>query len=571
MGLRSKLIFFLVVLPFTCLTLFLGLTVQSFIEDKVAFVFENDDLSSKKLSAELLLLLEKVKNGSEDLVFKAEIDNGDSLEFSFLKEPEKKDKIQTYIVYNFVSVCSEKGNLSQHVSGRDFLIYYCFKHDGGYTIFGIQEDKIKGLFGLRGVSDSVLVRLDGRIVSGPALYKPGKKISDVVGTDIEQAFQSSLIDQTHFEITNQVDQNKFLVNYYRIPDEPLAVLSFTPKTAAQRAALFFTYKGIVSALVLIVIAVIASLVLSSVLIKNLSELTNAIVSFGAGDLEIKIEPKSNDEIGQLTTMFNKMVNQIKVLLRTHEEKVKLDTEMSLAAEFQLKILPPNRLENDLVQFAGHYEPAQKCGGDWWYYVDTEDYFITFIGDVTGHGIKSALLTFAARAVVSEAKKSFISPAETMKTLNNAVYDTLNGSLNMTCFIAAFDKKRSRLIYTNAAHEMPYYFIPNRDIKRTSINVLFRTHGPRLGEVQDYTYIQTEIDFDPRNIFFFYSDGLTDIANPNGETFGERNLLKFFTEMKETSIGVDAALTDLTRTAKNWQNGSVLPDDLSYFFLKMKVK
>ncbi len=558
----------LVILPFACLTLFLGLSIKSFIEDKVAFVFEADELNSKKLAAELTLLLEKVRNLTDDHVFVATADS-DFQNFSISGEIQNKQEIQNWLSQYSSSVCSKRRNISWMTLGSQLMYIHCHRGPEGFTIYRIHRDKLSNLFAARGVSDSALIGLDGFVISGSSVFPVGKEISSVVGNEIKKAFDSSDVDQGHFEITNHQDKNKYLVNFYRVPNEPLVILSFTPRTAPQRAALFFVYKGVISAVALIFIAILASFIISSALLKNILELRGAMALFGEGHLDVHLQPKSKDEIGQLATMFNKMVEQIKVLLRSQEEKAKVDAEMSLAAELQQKFFPPAHFEKEGFQFAGYYEPAGKCGGDWWSYIDNEDYLIVFIGDVTGHGMHSALITSAARAVLAGFKKEFKSPADSMSALNHAVYDTSAGALNMTCIIAAFDKKSSRLIYSNASHEMPYYFKADANIKRSHLNVLSDVHGPRLGEKAAHIYSQSEVSFDPGTMFFFYSDGLTDLVNSEGKNFGERNVLKAFLKFKSQKFSAIHGLKEMTESVKTWSEETALVDDLSYFYLKAK--
>ncbi len=57
-----------------------------------------------------------------------------------------------------------------------------------------------------------------------------------------------------------------------------------------------------------------------------------------------------------------------------------------------------------VRLAGHFHPASECGGDWWTAHDLPDQkVLTVIGDVTGHGIASAIITGAAKAACDLAR------------------------------------------------------------------------------------------------------------------------------------------------------------------------
>lgn len=59
------------------------------------------------------------------------------------------------------------------------------------------------------------------------------------------------------------------------------------------------------------IAIFIALLISRVMIKPLIELNKVAVEIGKGNLDVKIEVKSNDEIGQLASSFNKMAEDLK--------------------------------------------------------------------------------------------------------------------------------------------------------------------------------------------------------------------------------------------------------------------
>ena len=569
MSLRSKLLLVMVLLPLVCLAVFLSLSVKAFIADKVTFVYEWNQLQSKYLSTKIDLLISQIKADPEKSVFTARVNNTfDKVAdiHGAVKEEQVLDVTKKY----GAALCTNVRHLGWLYFQNRLIYGYCSKNAKDYDLYVFKTSQLSDLFSEHGISDTLLVGQDGYIIAGPSGYPVGRELKSIVGSGVNDILDSINTSQGRLELQNQKDNIKYLTHFYRIPNEYLLIVSLTPRSAPQRAAMLFVYQGVIFAAGLLIIALLASLLISSAMLKNIFGLRNAMMSFGDGNLDVNIETKSKDEIGQLTNMFNKMVGHIRELMRIHEEKAKVDAEMSLAADLQQKFFPEANYRTGSFQFTGFYEPASQCGGDWWTYTDTETHFIVCIGDVTGHGLQSALLTSAARAVVAEFKTNFEGPAHAMARMNRAIYETSGGSLNMTCLIAAFDKQNRTVTYSNASHEPTYYFSPKPELKKADINAFIDVHGPRLGEKVDATFGQTVVTCNEPYVFLFYSDGLKDVTSPAGEAFDERRILRLLAKFRDTQVTTKEVLDSTMGYVEEWRQGTPLVDDLSYFYVKSEL-
>lgn len=556
----------MVLLPLVCLAVFLSLSVKAFIEDKVTFVYEWNQLQSKYLSTKIDLIISQIRNDPENSVFSVRVSS------TFDKVTDIHGAVKTEQVLDVAknygpALCTNVRHMGW-LYFEDRLLYgYCRKSNKEYDLYVFKTNKLSELFSEHGISDTLLVGQDGSIIAGPSGYPVGRELKSIVGNSVNDILDSLTTTQGRMELTSQKDNIKYLVHFYRIPDESLLIISLTPRSAPQRAAMLFVYQGVIFAAGLLIVALLASLFISSAMLKNIFGLRNAMTSFGDGNLDVTAPTRSKDEIGQLANMFNKMVSQIRELMRVHEEKAKVDAEMTLAAELQQKFFPVANYKTGPFQFAGFYEPASQCGGDWWTYTDTETHFIVCIGDVTGHGLQSALLTSAARAVVAEFKTCFEGPGKAMEIMNRAIYETSGGSLNMTCLIAAFDKKNATVTYTNASHEPTYYFTPSPDLKRSDIQAFLDVHGPRLGEKEGASFGESVVACERPYVFLFYSDGLKDVASPEGEAFDERRILRLLAKFQDGQVTTEEVLESTKEKVEEWRQGTPLIDDLSYFYVK----
>jgi serine phosphatase RsbU (regulator of sigma subunit) len=83
---------------------------------------------------------------------------------------------------------------------------------------------------------------------------------------------------------------------------------------------------------------------------------------------------------------------------------------------------------------------------------------------------------------------------------------------VTCFYAVLDPETGRLRYANAGHDLPY-LRHGGDIEE------LRARGMPLGLMPGIGYEQKELVLEAGNSVLFYSDGLVEAHDPEGEMFG----------------------------------------------------
>ena len=162
-----------------------------------------------------------------------------------------------------------------------------------------------------------------------------------------------------------------------------------------------------------------------------------------GDLETRVEISSGDEIGMLGENFNYMADRLLILMRETAEKATLEKELEVARTIQETLVPPpDPVERDYVRLAGYFLPASQCGGDWWTVHDMPDgRILVVIGDVTGHGVPSAMITAAAKAacdVVRATEGDKLTVTRLLEVMNRAIFESAKRKFVMTCFASILD-------------------------------------------------------------------------------------------------------------------------------------
>ena len=84
---------------------------------------------------------------------------------------------------------------------------------------------------------------------------------------------------------------------------------------------------------------------------------------------------------------------------------------------------------------------------------------------------------------------------------------------VTCFYAILDPKSGTLSYANAGHDLPYLRRRGGEAEE------LRARGMPLGLMPGMGYEEKEIVLEAREAALFYSDGLVEAHDPEGEMFG----------------------------------------------------
>jgi serine phosphatase RsbU (regulator of sigma subunit) len=243
-----------------------------------------------------------------------------------------------------------------------------------------------------------------------------------------------------------------------------------------------------------------------------------------GDLETRVEISSGDEIGMLGENFNYMADRLLILMRETAEKATLEKELEVARTIQETLVPPpDPVERQYVRLAGYFLPASQCGGDWWTVHDMPDgRILVVIGDVTGHGVPSAMITAAAKAacdVVRATEGDKLTVTRLLEVMNRAIFESAKRKFVMTCFASILDPKRRTITYANAGHNFPYLFRPGA-ADGNDFQVLM-SRGNRLGDLEESTYSEKTAPLSPNDVLVWYTDGIVECENDRGEEYGEK--------------------------------------------------
>jgi sigma-B regulation protein RsbU (phosphoserine phosphatase) len=364
------------------------------------------------------------------------------------------------------------------------------------------------------------------------------------------------------------DGKEWIVSVSPVAFGNLAVVSVVSSEVAFQAVRILIVRSILFFVLLISVSVIISLLASKNLTQDLRLLTRATKRVAEGDFDFQLKMSSKDEVGQLAQSFNMMALEISRLLSQTAEKARMENELKTAKTVQDTLFPPaSALIGDL-EICGFYEPASEIGGDWWHYSQVEDKIFLWIGDATGHGAPAALITSAAKSAATILERLDIDPAQGMRLLNRSIFEVARGKIMMTFCLAIYDIKTHKLYYTNASHEAPFLIPRDADpIKKKHLVPLNEATFPRLGQDPEAQYEVSAIDLNPGDRVFFYTDGLPDIQNPQGEIWGEREFVKTLVQVHQQRKSANETIREMTETFQSYRQKSELKDDVTFFMIR----
>ena len=303
-------------------------------------------------------------------------------------------------------------------------------------------------------------------------------------------------------------------------------------------------------------------------VRQLSSQARRIAS---GDLASRVDLRSTDEVGVLTSTFNHMADRISELLEQARRQAEAENEIALARMLQETFLPPGELlRAGCLELAGHVRTATQCGGDLWAYATRPDgTTIVVIADVTGHGAPAALITAAALGALegihalSEQDSGFrpVTAVEMMQTLNQAVLSTGHRQgLLMTCHVSVFDPRSGTLEHASAGHTFPYFLRQGRTARKLEV---LQAGGSLLGDCHEPGFAVFRRTVEPGDRIVWYTDGLYECTNAAGEMWGERSLREAIRTGADVAACDVAVLRDtLVCRFERFTGGQPLADDVT---------
>jgi len=206
-----------------------------------------------------------------------------------------------------------------------------------------------------------------------------------------------------------------------------------------------------------------------------------------------------------------------------------------AREIQLAMLPQQYPsfppgvppEQSAFQFVHRYEAAESVSGDFFSVTQLSDTeAAVLICDVTGHGVRAALVTAMIRALAEELKPLARDPGNFLRKLNGdlcAILKNTGSPMLTTAFYAVADCRTGTLRFANAGHPKPLLVHRATNTILPLVNASGRSQ-PALGLFEDPPYLTTENILKPGDLLMLFTDGLYEVQGQNEELYSQERLV-----------------------------------------------
>ncbi|GAC1554181.1 MAG: hypothetical protein NVS3B10_15620 [Polyangiales bacterium] len=248
--------------------------------------------------------------------------------------------------------------------------------------------------------------------------------------------------------------------------------------------------------------------------RALSERLDSILGAGGAAAD-------STQISGISAGLVSLADQLVRLVSETAERAQIKKELEVARVVQALLVPAEDvIERPFVRVAGHFQPASECGGDWWGVYDLPDGRVaTLVGDVTGHGISSAILTGAAKAACDLAvdlHRERITASELLRMMNTAIHGIGKRQVMMTCVAGIFEAGGRALSIASAGHPFTYH-VRGGQLRAVVVN------GQPLGAGPDASYESVTIPLAANDAVVWFTDGVVECENDAREQFSEKRL------------------------------------------------
>lgn len=246
------------------------------------------------------------------------------------------------------------------------------------------------------------------------------------------------------------------------------------------------------------------------------------------------------------------------------DQLRIRQELDYAREIQLSMLPQEGPRLPWLEMASLSLPATEVGGDYYdYFAAGDDRLAVVAGDVAGHGFAAGLLLSGVRSCLTLLVDEIDRPLEVMSKLNYMIRRTTRRRMLVTLAILTLDRARALATVTSAGHP-PVLLRRDGSSEVEELMTSSLPLGSRLAE----DFACREVPFGPGDTFLLYTDGLYELTDGTGESYGLERLSQ---SLESTPPGASAAEIKDALLGDLWtfKGSEHQDDDITFVVVKVR--
>ncbi len=369
------------------------------------------------------------------------------------------------------------------------------------------------------------------------------------------------------EYYSYVLEKKCFISYAPLKETGWSIGIVIPKDELFYDLRTVTWKLFAIGLAGYILTLLLVIVLAHKLTMPLRTLAGTTHEIGKGNFNAKLPSiDATDETGVLSRSFQIMqeslIKYIANLQKTTAAKEKIEKELSIAREIQQSLIPHKFPQLKQIDLYATLIPAKEIGGDIYDFFFVDEKHLCFaIGDVSGKGVPAALFMAVTKTLLRAKMSITKDPALVFNAMNEDLHNDNESCMFVTSFLGVLNIETGLLEYCNAGHNPPllytarkgfYYFYP-------------KNTNPPLGIMSDMTYTGNKLELLPGDIFFLYTDGITEAMSIDNIQFSEEKLLDVL--VKNMHEPVLSIVNNVKTAVDQHVSGAVQSDDIAMLIFK----
>ena len=355
-----------------------------------------------------------------------------------------------------------------------------------------------------------------------------------------------------------------IANQYFVIVVPKSVIMTLPEEVGQMFVGYAkdqtTITGVAVVLALFFVGIVAFFT-SRLSTGHILTIIDAWKRLAKGDFSVRLKSRMKDERDQLIQAFNEIVPKI-------EEHMRMSNALGLAQEVQQSLLPQSDPSFPGFDIAGASIYCDETGGDYYDFIETnrggQAGLTVVVGDVSGHGVSSALLMATARALIMLRSSM---PGEAAGIINDVnrylSLDTAQTGNFMTFFYCELTERETEVRWVRAGHDPALIYDPATDAFEE-----LKGRGLALGLDDAFEYDAFHRRIEPGQVIMIGTDGIWEMHNKAGEMFGKEALMQII--RNNQTVSARQIVDTVTEALERFRGDEAPEDDITMVVIKVDL-
>ncbi len=303
-------------------------------------------------------------------------------------------------------------------------------------------------------------------------------------------------------------------------------------------------------------------IVEQIVVRDIWRVNGRLAQITGGNLGVKVDVRGSTEFALLSDDINTTVGALRSAIDA--EASRIDRELQYARDIQQSALqsvfPAFPDHSDFDLYAAMYA-AREVGGDFYdFYLLDDDRLAFLIADVSGKGIPAALFMMRAKTSFRNLLETGSDVSDVFEQVNAQLCEGNDTEMFVTAWMGVIDLTSGHVRYANAGHNPPAVSHNGQ-----SFELLSMYKNVFLGWLDDYSYRVNELDLNPGDVLFLYTDGIVEANNPKEQLYGSDRLLAVLDDSRQCTMRglCENVIDDVNRFA----DGTPQFDDMTLLALR----